>query len=230
MAFSKTVRRLGPKETGPPSWGRLPRQCRASAMFCPGGVSSLRRFLAAAEDFNDTNAPERLPMICVSIGRGRHRHMIAEHKHLAEEGAKLVELRLDYIAGEVNLRRLLAERPCPVAVACRRPQDGGRVNGLFLLVARRKQNALFLEGPLDLFLGQDVAKRQTIAFEKRCKDETKRTCQRPRAGRLGSVCGAARRGAGSAVAARLAGTRAPQLRRGTAGGHHGAGCARNPRD
>jgi 3-dehydroquinate dehydratase/shikimate dehydrogenase len=52
--------------------------------------------------------------------------MIAEHKHLAEEGAKLVELRLDYIAGEVNLRRLLAERPCPVAVACRRPQDGGR--------------------------------------------------------------------------------------------------------
>jgi len=48
-------------------------------------------------------------MICVSIGRGRHKHMIAEHQHLAELGAELVELRLDYINGEVNLRRLLAE-------------------------------------------------------------------------------------------------------------------------
>ena len=46
-------------------------------------------------------------MICVSIGRGRHRHMIAEHKHLAEQGAQLVELRLDYINGEVNIRRLI---------------------------------------------------------------------------------------------------------------------------
>ena len=25
-------------------------------------------------------------MICVSIGRGRHRHVLAEHKHLVEEG------------------------------------------------------------------------------------------------------------------------------------------------
>lgn len=33
-------------------------------------------------------------MICVSIGRGRHRMMKAEHKHLVEQGVKLVELRL----------------------------------------------------------------------------------------------------------------------------------------
>jgi 3-dehydroquinate dehydratase/shikimate dehydrogenase len=65
-------------------------------------------------------------MICVSIGRGRHRHMIAEHKHLVEQGAKLVELRLDYINGEVNIRRLIAERPCPVMVTCRRERDGGK--------------------------------------------------------------------------------------------------------
>ena len=50
-------------------------------------------------------------MICVAIGRSRHKHMIAEHQHLAEQGAKLVELRLDYIAGKVNIKRLLAERP-----------------------------------------------------------------------------------------------------------------------
>ena len=65
-------------------------------------------------------------MICVSIGRGRHRHMIAEHKHLAEQGAQLVELRLDYLMTPPNLKRLLAERPCPVVVTCRRQKDGGR--------------------------------------------------------------------------------------------------------
>jgi 3-dehydroquinate dehydratase/shikimate dehydrogenase len=68
-------------------------------------------------------------MICVSIARGRHRHVIAEHRHLVQEGAKLVELRLDYINGEVNLRRLLAERPCPVVITCRREQDGGKWAG-----------------------------------------------------------------------------------------------------
>ena len=65
-------------------------------------------------------------MICVSIGRGRHRHVIAEHKHLADNGIQLVELRLDYIQGSVQVKRLLADRPCPVIITCRRPADGGR--------------------------------------------------------------------------------------------------------
>jgi 3-dehydroquinate dehydratase/shikimate dehydrogenase len=65
-------------------------------------------------------------MICVSIGRGRHRHVIAEHRDLVEQGAKLVELRLDYINGEINVKRLLADRPCPVVISCRREQDGGK--------------------------------------------------------------------------------------------------------
>jgi 3-dehydroquinate dehydratase/shikimate dehydrogenase len=68
-------------------------------------------------------------MICVSIGHGRHRYMIAEHRHLAEQGAKLVELRLDYIHGPVNLKRLLNDRPTPVVVSCRRPADGGKWTG-----------------------------------------------------------------------------------------------------
>jgi 3-dehydroquinate dehydratase/shikimate dehydrogenase len=68
-------------------------------------------------------------MICVSIARGRHRHMIAEHKHLVSQGAKLVELRLDYINGEVNLKRLLADRPSPVVITCRRERDGGKWAG-----------------------------------------------------------------------------------------------------
>ncbi len=52
-------------------------------------------------------------MICVSVGRGRHRMMIAEHRHLAEQGVELVELRLDYIRRAVNLKRLLADRFTP---------------------------------------------------------------------------------------------------------------------
>lgn len=68
-------------------------------------------------------------MICVSIGRGRHRHLIAEHKHLVEQGAPLVELRLDYINGPVNVRRILTDRPGPVIVTCRRERDGGKHAG-----------------------------------------------------------------------------------------------------
>ncbi len=52
--------------------------------------------------------------------------MIAEHKFLVEQGAKLVELRLDFIGRAVNLKRLLDDRPCPVVVTCRRREDGGR--------------------------------------------------------------------------------------------------------
>ena len=67
-------------------------------------------------------------MICVSIGRGRHRHMIAEHRHLVDQGAQLVELRVDYINGDVNLKRLVADRPGPVVITCRREADGGKYN------------------------------------------------------------------------------------------------------
>ncbi len=55
--------------------------------------------------------------------------MRAEHKHLVEQGAELVELRLDYIDGEVNIRRLIKDRPCPVVVTCRRDGDGGKYTG-----------------------------------------------------------------------------------------------------
>ena len=68
-------------------------------------------------------------MICVSIGRGRHRHALAEHRHLVEQGAKLVELRVDYISGEANIKRLAADRPGPIIITCRRPADGGKYAG-----------------------------------------------------------------------------------------------------
>ncbi|MEC7565057.1 MAG: shikimate dehydrogenase [Planctomycetota bacterium] len=68
-------------------------------------------------------------VICVSIGRGRHKQVIAEHRHLAEQGARLVELRLDYIRRNVTLKRLLNDRPSPVIITCRREQDGGKWSG-----------------------------------------------------------------------------------------------------
>ena len=71
-------------------------------------------------------------MICVAIGRSRHKHMMAEHQHLAEQGADMVELRLDYVASRVNVRRLLAERPtqdCKIIITCRRQEDGGKWSG-----------------------------------------------------------------------------------------------------
>jgi 3-dehydroquinate dehydratase/shikimate dehydrogenase len=55
--------------------------------------------------------------------------MLAEHKHLCEQGAQLVELRLDYISSRVNIQRLLKDRPCPVIVTVRREQDGGKYTG-----------------------------------------------------------------------------------------------------
>ncbi len=68
-------------------------------------------------------------MICVSIGRGRQADVMAEHRRLASQGIKLVEIRLDCLDGEVNLRQLMAQRPSPVIVACRRTADGGRFTG-----------------------------------------------------------------------------------------------------
>jgi 3-dehydroquinate dehydratase/shikimate dehydrogenase len=72
---------------------------------------------------------ESSSVICVSIGRGRHKHVIAEHRHLVEQGARLVEIRLDYIRRNVTLQRLLKDRPSPVVMTCRRQQDGGKWEG-----------------------------------------------------------------------------------------------------
>jgi 3-dehydroquinate dehydratase / shikimate dehydrogenase len=65
-------------------------------------------------------------MLCVTVGRTRHKYMIAEYQSLAEQGADLVELRLDYVGRHIDLSRLLATRFCPVVITCRRREDGGR--------------------------------------------------------------------------------------------------------
>ena len=65
-------------------------------------------------------------MICVSIGRTRHKMVVAEHHALAERGAQLVELRLDWLASPPDLSKLLDNRPTPVVITCRRDLDKGK--------------------------------------------------------------------------------------------------------
>ncbi len=68
-------------------------------------------------------------MICVSIGRTRHKMVILEHRALAEKGAELVELRIDWLSRVPDLARLLKDRPTPCIVTCRRRSDRGRWRG-----------------------------------------------------------------------------------------------------
>lgn len=94
-------------------------------------------------------------MICVSIGRGRHQQVIAEHQRLASEQIPLVELRLDYIRRDVNIRRLLDPRPCPVIVSCRREKDGGQWKGteeqrLMLLRSAIVEGADYVDLEMDI--------------------------------------------------------------------------------
>ena len=65
-------------------------------------------------------------MICVSIGRTRHKMVTLEHQALAQKGAELVEYRLDYLSHLPDLGRLLKDRPTPIVATIRRAADKGR--------------------------------------------------------------------------------------------------------
>ena len=81
--------------------------------------------------------------------------MIAEHRHLAEQGAELVELRLDYIRRAVNLKRLLNDRQCPIIATCRRKKEHGLWQGseadrLMLLRAAIAEGADYVDIEMDV--------------------------------------------------------------------------------
>jgi 3-dehydroquinate dehydratase/shikimate dehydrogenase len=67
--------------------------------------------------------------ICVVIGRTRHKMIQAEIQEAARRGARLVELRLDFLAKAPDFKRLLADKPCAMMATVRRPADGGRWSG-----------------------------------------------------------------------------------------------------
>jgi 3-dehydroquinate dehydratase/shikimate dehydrogenase len=67
--------------------------------------------------------------ICVVIGRTRHKMVAAEIREAGKRGAALIELRIDFVARAPDLKRILAEKPCPMVATVRRPADGGRWSG-----------------------------------------------------------------------------------------------------
>jgi 3-dehydroquinate dehydratase / shikimate dehydrogenase len=67
--------------------------------------------------------------ICVVIGRTRHKMVQIEIQEAAKQGARLIELRLDYLAKAPDFGRLLANKPCPMVATVRRISDGGKWNG-----------------------------------------------------------------------------------------------------
>src|ERR1035438_7082749 len=66
------------------------------------------------------------PVTCAVIARTRHRMMQAEIQEAAKQGAKLIELRLDFLAKPPDFKRLLDKRPCLMLATFRRQIDGGR--------------------------------------------------------------------------------------------------------
>ncbi len=69
------------------------------------------------------------PTICVVIGRTRHKMMQIEIQEAGKRGARMIELRLDFLAKAPDFKRLLANKPCPLVATVRRPVDGGRWSG-----------------------------------------------------------------------------------------------------
>jgi 3-dehydroquinate dehydratase/shikimate dehydrogenase len=67
--------------------------------------------------------------ICVVVGRTRHKMVQIEIQEAAKQGARLIELRLDFLAKAPDFKRLLENKPCPVLATVRRPEDGGRWAG-----------------------------------------------------------------------------------------------------
>ncbi len=72
---------------------------------------------------------ENGPVVCAVIGRTRHKMMLIEIQEAAKQGAKLIELRLDFLSKAPDFKRLLVNRPCPIIATVRRPVDGGRFPG-----------------------------------------------------------------------------------------------------
>jgi 3-dehydroquinate dehydratase/shikimate dehydrogenase len=65
----------------------------------------------------------------VVIGRTRHKMVQIELQEAAKQGARMIELRMDFLAKAADFRRLIANRPCPLVATVRRPHDGGRWPG-----------------------------------------------------------------------------------------------------
>lgn len=67
-------------------------------------------------------------MICISIAQESRRFALADMVNSGRLG-DLLELRLDRFAKAADIGELLAAKPKPVIMSCRRPRDGGHWDG-----------------------------------------------------------------------------------------------------
>jgi 3-dehydroquinate dehydratase/shikimate dehydrogenase len=81
-----------------------------------------------------------MALICTTIGRGRHASLREEWNAAAEAGVDMVELRIDCLRREPDLKRILAERYTPLVFTIRRGADGGLWRG-----SEEKRQALLRE-------------------------------------------------------------------------------------
>jgi 3-dehydroquinate dehydratase/shikimate dehydrogenase len=108
-----------------------------------------------------------MALICATIGRGRHSSLREEWNAAAEAGVDMVELRIDCLRRDPDLKRILAERYTPLVFTIRRGADGGLWRG-----TEEKRQALLREA---IALGVDyVDLEMDIATKIRRYGKTKR--------------------------------------------------------
>jgi 3-dehydroquinate dehydratase/shikimate dehydrogenase len=64
--------------------------------------------------------------IAAIIARQRHESLIDEMHHAVDRGAKLLEIRLDYVKSGPRLSQILSARRVPLIATVRRREDGGK--------------------------------------------------------------------------------------------------------
>ncbi|MFO0945072.1 MAG: shikimate dehydrogenase [Planctomycetota bacterium] len=64
--------------------------------------------------------------ICVTIARRRHQKLLEEMDAARAQGARMMEIRLDFLAREPRLDEILKRRSCPLVATIRRKKDGGQ--------------------------------------------------------------------------------------------------------
>lgn len=68
-------------------------------------------------------------MICVTLGFPTIAELLAEQRRLIGAGVPLVEWRLDHVTEPIDVATLVRQRPGPIVVTVRRPEDGGKWTG-----------------------------------------------------------------------------------------------------
>lgn len=64
--------------------------------------------------------------LCVTLARRRHQRLFEEMEAAYAQGARWLEIRLDYLSGDPRLDEILAHKRGPLTATVRRTQDGGQ--------------------------------------------------------------------------------------------------------